>query len=180
MILTFSSHAQYTYVPDNNFVQALINLGYDNAIDNYVLTSNINSITALSVQGQNISSLEGIEDFSSLQNLNCNGNQLSVLNLNLNENIKYIQCKNNPPLVAIDLRINNYTNLSTLNVINNPSLSCIAVNNIYWFSNNFATISNLFSSSCTAFISGCTDSTAFNYDSIAVVDDKLLLYFRMY
>ena len=40
--------AQQTYVPDDNFEQALINLGYDNVLDNYVNTSNINSHFLLS------------------------------------------------------------------------------------------------------------------------------------
>jgi len=33
----------YTYVPDNNFEQALIDLGYDTALDDFVLTANINT-----------------------------------------------------------------------------------------------------------------------------------------
>jgi hypothetical protein len=31
--------AQKTYVPDDNFEQALINLGYDNILDDSVLTA---------------------------------------------------------------------------------------------------------------------------------------------
>ena len=38
---------QQTYVPDDNFEQALINLGYDNILDNYVATSSIDTITNL-------------------------------------------------------------------------------------------------------------------------------------
>ena len=33
--------AQNTYVPDNNFEQTLIDLGYDDALDDSVLTANI-------------------------------------------------------------------------------------------------------------------------------------------
>ena len=56
--------AQQTYVPDNNFEQALINLGYDTVLDDYVTTANINTVTALDVNGDNISNLTGIEDFT--------------------------------------------------------------------------------------------------------------------
>ena len=35
---------QQTYVPDDNFEQALIDLGYDNILDDYVTTANINII----------------------------------------------------------------------------------------------------------------------------------------
>ena len=38
---------QLTYVPDDNFEQALIYLGYDDILDDYVLTSNISNITNL-------------------------------------------------------------------------------------------------------------------------------------
>ena len=57
------TNAQNTYVPDNNFEQALINLGYDNTLDDYVLTANIESITYLNITEKNISDLTGIQDF---------------------------------------------------------------------------------------------------------------------
>ena len=38
---------QLTYVPDDNFEQELINLGYDNVLDDYVLTANINTVTII-------------------------------------------------------------------------------------------------------------------------------------
>ena len=39
----------YTYVPDNNFEQALIDNGYDTVVDDFVLTENINGVTSLDV-----------------------------------------------------------------------------------------------------------------------------------
>ena len=39
--------APRTYVPDNVFEQKLINLGYDDVLDDYVLTSNISGITSI-------------------------------------------------------------------------------------------------------------------------------------
>jgi len=38
---------EYTYVPDDGFEQTLIDLGYDNVLDNYVLTRAIAAITEL-------------------------------------------------------------------------------------------------------------------------------------
>jgi hypothetical protein len=38
-LLPFFVMAQKTYVPDDNFEQALINLGYDNILDDSVLTA---------------------------------------------------------------------------------------------------------------------------------------------
>ena len=41
-------NAQNTYVPDDNFEQALIDLGYDSgSLDDYVPTANISSISNL-------------------------------------------------------------------------------------------------------------------------------------
>ena len=47
----FGLAQQVTYIPDDNFEQALINLGYDNILDDYVLTANINTITHLYIWG---------------------------------------------------------------------------------------------------------------------------------
>ena len=39
--ITCSQEAGYTYVPDNNFEQHLIDNGYDNFLDDYVFADNI-------------------------------------------------------------------------------------------------------------------------------------------
>ena len=39
--------AQKTYVPDDKFEQALIDLGYDTTLDDSVLTANISGVTSL-------------------------------------------------------------------------------------------------------------------------------------
>ena len=52
---------QNTHVPDNNFEQALIDLNYDDTLDDYVLTANISGVTSLDVESKEISDLTGIE-----------------------------------------------------------------------------------------------------------------------
>ena len=52
ILLTFRLHsfAQQTYVPDDNFEQALINLGYDiEPLDDYVPTANIIGVEILDI-----------------------------------------------------------------------------------------------------------------------------------
>ena len=61
--------AQNTYVPDNNFEQALIDLGYDDTLDDSVLTVNISGVTSLDVEYQEISDLTGIAGFTALTDL---------------------------------------------------------------------------------------------------------------
>ena len=56
-------HAQTTAVPDPAFEQALIDLGYDDILDDYVVTDSINSLINLNIFNKNIKDLTGIEDF---------------------------------------------------------------------------------------------------------------------
>jgi len=44
IITTTFGFSQTTYVPDDNFEQALIDLGYDDVLDDYVLTANISGV----------------------------------------------------------------------------------------------------------------------------------------
>ena len=55
---------QLTMIPDPNFEQKLIDLGYDNVLDGSVNTSSIDTITYLNVSMDSISNLDGIEDFT--------------------------------------------------------------------------------------------------------------------
>jgi len=79
-VLSFSfCFGQSTLIPDPNFEQALINLGYDTGTpDGSVPTANISSVDSLDVNtGNNITNLTGIEDFAALAYLLCNNNQLA-------------------------------------------------------------------------------------------------------
>lgn len=66
-----SLNAQQTYVPDDGFEQHLIYYGYDDVLDNYVLTSNINTIEYLELNRniEDIEDLTGLENFINLKNL---------------------------------------------------------------------------------------------------------------
>ena len=120
---------QSTYVPDDNFEQELINLGYDSIIDDYVLTSNINFLDSLNLSALNISDLTGIEDFISLTHLWCNNNQLTSLNINNLTDLTWLKCDFNQ-LTNLDVSNNiNLENLycqfqllTSLDIANNPSL----------------------------------------------------------
>ena len=95
-----------TYVPDDNFEQALINLGYDaGALNNYVPTANINTITQLIINSKDINDLTGIEDFILLERLSCFGNSLSTLDMSQNSNLNYLNCEGNQ-LISIDISQN--------------------------------------------------------------------------
>ena len=107
----YISVGQTTAIPDANFEQALINLGYDNVIDGGVLTANISGVTSLDVNVQGISDLTGIEDFTALDTLYCSQNQLTSIDVSQNTALKSLNCNNNQ-LTSLDVSQN--TALDTL------------------------------------------------------------------
>ncbi len=117
------------YIPDDNFEQALIDFGYDDVLDDYVLPANINTVTYLDVSDRGISDLTGIEAFTSLKELYCGGNQISSLNLSSNIALEILHCQYNQ-LTSLDVTQNSaltilwcfVNQLPSLNVIQNPSL----------------------------------------------------------
>ena len=104
-----------TYVPDNNFEQALIDLGYDDVLDNYVLTETISTITSLDVSDRSISSLEGIEDFTALTSLYCYFNNLTSLDLSSNTLLTMVH--------------STYNQLASINVSENTLLTNLYLDN---------------------------------------------------
>ena len=104
--------SQYTAIPDQNFEQALIDLGHDDVIDGQVSTSNIDAITYLYVDNRNISDLTGIEDFTALTYLNCVYNQIASLDVSNNTALDTLNC--------------GYNQLTSLNVSQNTALTVLA------------------------------------------------------
>lgn len=113
MFVTFSSFGQYTSIPDQNFEQALIDLGYDNVIDGQVLTNSINTVDSLPLSGLTINSLTGINNFSALEFLDCEDCELTTVDLTNNSNLKYANLTNNF-LTSVNVSGLNYLNTLTL------------------------------------------------------------------
>ena len=83
LIIPLLGVAQLTYVPDDNFEQKLIVLGYDDVLDDYVITSHIDTVTELDLSFSlgGIKDLTGIKDFIALKSMNCKGNDLTSLDV---------------------------------------------------------------------------------------------------
>jgi hypothetical protein len=56
-------------ITDDNFIQALINRGYDLNKDSIISTDEVEAITFLNLNEANISDLSGIEEFINLETL---------------------------------------------------------------------------------------------------------------
>ena len=118
LCLPMIGFGQQTYVPDDNFEAYLETNGMGNGIsnDDYVTTSNINTVTYLYINSMNISDLTGIEDFIALEFLQCDDNQITEIDVSNNINLLQLFCSNNQ--------------LTSLNVSSNPLL-----NHLYCFGN---------------------------------------------
>jgi hypothetical protein len=122
--------AQYTLIADSNFEQKLIDLKIDtDGINGKVLTSSINTVTALYLNKSSIQDLSGIEDFVNLETLVCNGNNITTLDLSNNTKLSYLNANANK-LVSLNVTKNvlltdlscSGNKLSSLNIDNNTAL----------------------------------------------------------
>ena len=122
------SQSFYTYVPDNNFEMYLESNGLGNGVlyDDSVSTFLISSVDELDINYLNISDLTGIENFFSLEELKCESNNLTQLNLSNNLMLEEVNCANNQISV---INIGNLSSLEELNCANN-SIMEIELNNL--------------------------------------------------
>jgi Leucine-rich repeat (LRR) protein len=133
----------YTYVPDDNFEQALIDFGYDNGtLDNYVLTANINSITVLDINNRGITDLTGIQDFVSLNELKCYSNALTTIDVSSLTNLTYLHV-GNTSLTNID--VSPLTNLTFLSISSNSltTLDVSSLINLTYLNANYNSLTTL-------------------------------------
>lgn len=133
---------QYTLIPDNNFESYLITYGLDTIPDGKVLTSNINTIQHIDVSYGGITDLTGIEDFTSLIQLECYENQLTNLDVSSCINLQFLDCETNF-LTSLDLSQN--TSLITLwcyeNQLTNINVSsCVNLEDFEFDNNQLSSI----------------------------------------
>ncbi len=85
----------YTLIPDTNFEAKLIALGIDDIADGKVMTSKINTLTSLNVSKSAIVDLTGIQDFLSLNSLDCSFNAMTVVDVSKVTTLKLLDVNNN-------------------------------------------------------------------------------------
>ena len=190
--------SQYTSIPDKVFEETLIDLEYDTVFDGKVLTANIIRVKSLEFNGLQtwppVSDFTGIKDFEALEQLsvrninlknidflsnnkaltylNCEGNQLTSLDLSNNKALTYLNCESNQltnliissssaltylncksnQLTSLDVRNGNNQNFINFNVTSNPNLTCINVDNVTYSTTNWTNIDaqHYFSTNCSA------------------------------
>ncbi|WP_299116498.1 T9SS type A sorting domain-containing protein [uncultured Winogradskyella sp.] len=149
VFLTTTANAQYTAIPDANFEAALA--AYDDiSNDGQVPTNSINTLTFLNVSNNNITSLNGIQDFTALEQLEFNDNDIQTVDLSQNVSLQRLRSYSNP-LINLDLSHNtqlielrgyacpmltsvniangNNSNMSHFNISSNTNLVYVEVDN---------------------------------------------------
>ena len=132
MLFSGCEKDEWVKIPDNNFLDKLIEEGVDENGDGRISTTEAESITALNVFGIKISDLTGIEEFVNLIDLDCSFNYLTVLDISNNTTLKKLDCTGN---LLATLNVSNntalsdlycsYNKLATLNISNNPILTSL-------------------------------------------------------
>lgn len=123
---------------DPNFEKALIEEGFDDSLDGQILKETVLSITELDVSSSGISNLVGIEYFVNLVKLNCNNNNLTILDLGKNKALEELTCNTNQ-LEILDVRKNkdlkvlhcNQNQLKSIDVSKNILLERLFCNHNY-------------------------------------------------
>ena len=122
LCLPMIGFGQQTYVPDDNFEAYLEanNMGNGIVNDDYVTTTNINTVTYLDISSLGIYDLTGIEDMIQLDYLSCVGNFITNINITQNLQLSVLLAFDNY-LQNID--VSNNILLDSLHIAHNPLTS---------------------------------------------------------
>ena len=136
--------SQTTAIPDANFEQKLIDLSIDtNGLNGNILNSDAQAVTNLTLSGNTITNLTGLEAFVNVVTLNLGTNQFATVpltTLTLLEELVFDQnvvlanlnLSNNVNLKKLDIRANGGTNTAPITLIdlsNNIQLEHIHIYN---------------------------------------------------
>ena len=145
-----------TNFPDAIFRNYLLSLYPDGYLTQY----DIANLTSLNVSNKGISNMKGIEYFTALKELRCWANSFTLLNLNSNTELTYLDCAPNSSLTT--LNVSNCSKLQTvycystaltgLTITGKPNLTrldchnCTSLKYIYCYNDNLTTLN----------VTGCT------------------------
>lgn len=138
------SFSQTTSIPDAAFETYLETNGMGDGVANngLVTTANISGVTNLDVRDEGITDLTGIEDFAALQDLRCDVNDLTFIDVSNNLNLFALRCDQNPNLVWINVKNDNNSNISNsdFRADNNASLYCIQVDDVTYSTSTWSKV----------------------------------------
>ncbi|QOD59617.1 T9SS type A sorting domain-containing protein [Polaribacter haliotis] len=142
----FNSNCNYIEViniPNQDFEFALIDMGFDDIIDGYILKTNANKIESLNVRNYITANYEGVKYFNNLTRFLFSNSQVKIIDFTGLQKLEYIGANNtttqavllkdNPELKSLNLNFNNalvYTNLSGCINLDNFQIGLTSVKDI--------------------------------------------------
>ena len=126
------------FIFDITGIEAFINVTEINIGSNFFTTfpaMSSNQLTHLYCGNNLLTSLD-VSGFSNLELLYCGQNDIVSLDLTTNSNIKYLKCDDND-LTSLDLRNGNNSDILQIWMHTNPTLSCVAVDDINYVTANW-------------------------------------------
>lgn len=133
-LLSFSCFALNVYIPDDNFLNALIEEGVDLNNDGKIQLVEAEYVTKkLDVRGESITDLTGIKAFTNLEELRCDDNELISLDVSDLSNLEELECDDNE-LTSLD--VSGLSSLTHLRCGRNklPSLDVSSLSNLTFLS----------------------------------------------
>ncbi len=124
-------------IEDKEFLSALIkDTEINTDKDSFITRTEAEAVKSLDLSSKSISSLEGIEYFSNLEELNCSENKLSALDVTKLTKLNYLKCNDNK-IAALDLSKNTKltylhcakNELTSLNIKSCPDLETVICGN---------------------------------------------------
>ena len=124
-----ASYAQDVFIPDQNFLNALVSAGVDSNTDSIIQQSEAQVVTQISINSKDIKDLTGIEEFTSLKRLYCANNDLDNLDVTNNLTLTNLSCERNN-LMSLDVTENSQleildcsdNSIDSLDIAQNPKL----------------------------------------------------------
>lgn len=123
-----------TTFPDENFRKWIMKRPYGQ--DGVLTEEEITGVKIIDVSYEDIKSLKGIEFFTALEELSCDANRLTEIDVSNNTSLTYLRCKNNK-LSTLDMTKNtaliflfcDQNQLTALDVTKNTALNHLSVDN---------------------------------------------------
>ena len=94
-----------TNFPDANFRECITAQGYDRNQDGNLSEGELALVKTMDLYGEQISDLTGIEHFTELKELSCDGNMLTALDVSRNTKLEELDCSRNQ-LTSLDISAN--------------------------------------------------------------------------
>jgi len=130
--------------------------------------SQINALTELYCQSNQLTNLD-ISNNKDLEFLNCSKNQLTTLDVSVNTALVGLYSNSNQ-LKNLNLKNGNNVKIGYLNLINNPNLSCIQVDDIDYFNTNWSSKKDAMAN----FNTDCPDSNPYTLIPDPNFEQKLI------